>query len=54
MKDETGRWFWINSDGKHYYIFNPYYKNAQSCLNTLNSINNTKFTLDKITYWFEN
>ena len=46
--------FWIKTkENKFYYVFNPYLKNAQYCIETINIINETNFNLEDVKYWFE-
>tara|TARA_Y100000361_G_scaffold34671_1_gene29153 strand:- start:1421 stop:1591 length:171 start_codon:yes stop_codon:yes gene_type:complete len=54
MSKKINKVFWIiGEDGFHYYVFNPYLKDAKHCLESINLINETNFKLENIKYWFE-
>ncbi len=51
------RWFHItvikdNGFSHNEYIYNPYYKSAKECLNTINIICNTNYKLKDVKYYF--
>lgn len=52
------RWFWIKANtDKTYknnlYVYNPYLKDAEYCIGTINIINKTNYKLKDVKYWFE-
>ena len=54
---EIKKWFHIeaikDNGFTHYeYVYNPYYKNANECLEDINIICNTNYKLEDIKYYF--